>query len=157
MVIYYLRHGTKDPKYNFQGIDGYVSVSLPVQLPVMKSWSIDKQTIELILRCPNARIVTDATRTHVRAIQGHSLLRCNIYELYKEIPTLAAFRADPVWKGNTPDHLVLEISKEPTFTQWARAKSLPPTALLRWHAMKACSGTGLQNFGGKNVVLYVSE
>ena len=55
--------------------DGYISVSLLVQPPVIKAWGIDKQIIELILRCPNTRIATDATRTRVRAIQGHSLPR----------------------------------------------------------------------------------
>ena len=155
MVTSYLRHGTKDQRYNFQGTDGYVRVNLLVQLPVMKSWGIDKQIIELILRCFHTGIAADATRMRIRAFQGQSLPRYNADELYKESPTLAAFRADTVRKGNTPDHLVLEISKERTLTQWARAKTLPPTALLRWHTMKALSGTGMQNFGSKNVVLYV--
>ena len=155
VVISYLRHGTEDPKYNLQGTDGYISVGLLVQLPLMKANSINKQVIELILRCTNTRLATDATRTRVRAIQGHSLLRYHIDELYKEIKTLAAFRADPVWTGDTSDHLVIEISKELTLIQWARAKILPPTTALRWHTMKAVSGTGRQNYGSKSIILYV--
>ena len=36
-VTGYLRHGTQDPKYNLQGTDGHISVSLLVQLPLMKA------------------------------------------------------------------------------------------------------------------------
>ena len=68
-VISYLRHPTKDPKYNLQGTDGYISVSLLVQLPLMKAWSIDKQIIELILRCTKTGI---AIRCYQDACKGDS-------------------------------------------------------------------------------------
>ena len=156
VVTSYLRHGTKDPKHNLQRTDGYISVRLLVQLPLMIASGTNKQVIELILKCINTRLATDATRTLVRAIQGHSLPRYNIDELYTEIKTLADFRADPVWAGREPpDHLVVEISKELTLTQWARAKILPPTTAIRWHTMEAVSGTGRQDYGSKNVILYV--
>ena len=117
---------------------------------------IDKQVLELILRRINTRLAMDATGTFVRAIQGHSLLRFNIDELYTEIKALDDFRADPVWRGKEPrDHLVLEISHESMLTNWARVRTLPPTTALRWHTMKAVSGTDKQDYGSKNVVLYV--
>ena len=59
VVTSYLRHGTKDPKYDLHGTDGYISVGLLVQLPLMKVNSISKQVIELILRCTNTRLATD--------------------------------------------------------------------------------------------------
>ena len=37
VVTSYLRHGAKDTRYKFQGSDGYVPLSLLVQLPVIKS------------------------------------------------------------------------------------------------------------------------
>ena len=77
----------------------------------MIAHGINKQVIELIQRSNHTRLATDATRTLVRAIQGHSLPRYNTDELYTEIKTLAELRADPVWAGREPpDRLVIEIT-----------------------------------------------
>ena len=74
-------------------------MSLLVQLPLMIAHGINKQVIELILRSPNTRLATDATRTLVRAIQGHSMLRYNIDKLHTELKALAEFSNGPVWAG----------------------------------------------------------
>lgn len=149
-----LRHGSDDTRYNIQGTDGYVRVALFVQLPMMSKVGIDQHAIELVLKSPNPRIVMDDAGTRIRAIQGHSMARYNIAELYTEIKSIEKCRSDPIWAGRVPDHLVIEISKEVHLTNWARVRTYAPSMHNRFHAMKAVCGTGRQEYGAKNVILY---
>ena len=110
VIIAYLRHGSDDARYNFQGTDGYIRVALFVQLPMISKVGTDQHVIELVLKSPNPRIVMDDSGTRIRAIQGHSMARFNIAELYTEITSLERFKSDPIWAGRVPDHLVIEIS-----------------------------------------------
>ena len=123
VIITYLRHGSDGTRYIIQGTDGYVRVALSVQLPMMSKHKIDQHVIELVLKSPNPRIVMDDAGTRIRAIQGHSMARYNIAELYAEIKSLEKFRSDPIWAGMVPGHLVIEISKEVHLTNWARVKT----------------------------------
>ena len=133
----YLRRGSEDTRYNIQGIVGYVRVALFVQLPMMSKLKIGQYVIELVLKSPNPVIVMDDAGTRIRAIQGHSMARYNIAELYTEIKSLEKFRSDPIWAGRVPDHLVIEISTEVHLTQWARIKTYAPSMLNKFHTMKA--------------------
>ena len=99
------------------------------------------------------------SRARIRAIQGHSLDRYKIEELYTEIKTLEKFNNDPTWAdfhGRAPDHLVVDISREVTLTQLARLRTCSPSKNNRWNTMKAVCGTDRQEYGAKNVILYAS-
>ena len=153
-ITAYLRHGSGDTRYNIQGTDGYIRVALFVQLPMISKAGIDQHVIGLVLKSPNPRIVIDDSGTRIRAIQGHSMARYNIAELYTEITSPEWFRSDPIWAGRVPDHLVIEISKEVHLTQWARIRTYAPSMNNKYHTMKAVCGTGRQEHGAKNVTLY---
>ena len=92
--------------------------------------------------------------TRIRAIQGHTMARYIISDLYDEIKTCEEFRNHPRWAGSVPDHLVLEISNENRLDQWSRAKIYPPPMKNRFHTMRAVCGTGKQEFGPKDIILY---
>ena len=154
VITAYLRHGSDDTRYNIQGTDGYIRVALSVQLPMIIKVGIDQQLAEVVLKSPNPRIVMDDPGKRIRAIQGHSVARYNIAELYTEITSLERFRSDPIWAGRVPGHLVTEISKEVHLTQWARIRTYAPSMNNKWHMMKAVCGTGRQEYGAKNVILY---
>ena len=123
VITTYLRHGSDDTRYKIQGTDGYVRVELFVQLPMVSKNKIDQHVVELVLKIPDPRIVMDDAGSRIRAIQGRSMARYNIAELYTEIKSLEEFRSDPVWAGRVPDHLVIEISKEVHLTNWARVNT----------------------------------
>ena len=71
-----------------------------------------------------------ATRTQVRGIRCRGIIILMSYiGRFRPWQPFVLTRYGRI--RNVPDHLVLGISKEPTLTQWARAKTLPPTAQLR--------------------------
>ena len=97
----------------------------------------------------------NASGDRIRAIQGHTLDHFVISELYAKIITLEEFMNHPKWAGRgVPDHLVLEISNESHLDQWRRLGAFPPSQRYRFHTMKAVCGTGKQELGPKNIILY---
>ena len=78
-----------------------------------------------------------------------------ISERYEKISTLEDCVHHPKWGGkDAPDQLVLEITNENHLNQWARLGTYHPSLVRRLHTMRAVCGTGKQEFGAKNVILY---
>ena len=142
-------------RYNIHGSDGYVRVAVFIQLPEMKRINTDQRVIELVLMSNSPRIMTNVSGDRIKAIQGHTLEQFNISGLYDKINTLEDYVHHPKWVGrNAPDQLVLEITNENHFNQRRRLGTYHPSQYRRFHIMKAVCGTGKQEFGAKNVILY---
>ena len=121
-ITMYLRQGASINN-NFHTDDGYVEVKLLIQLPWLrlhKPHPIDTRCIELIPMLIDSRIEADPTATRVRAKQGHTMPTFKLENLYTEITGLAQFNNHPMWSGDTPDHLVVELHRERELHQWAR-------------------------------------
>ena len=70
-VTNFLRHGTSDRRFNIHSPDGYIKVSMLVQLPESRKHKIDERVLEVILMHGRTRLMLNADKTtKVRAIQG---------------------------------------------------------------------------------------
>ena len=153
VVTAYLRHGGQDKKYNVHSSDGYVRVAVFIQLPEMKRLKIDQRVLELILMSASPRIMTNDSGDRIRAIQGHSLERFHIDELYEKINSLEEYVHHSRWEGgDVPDQLVLELAYENHLDQWRRVGTFVPSIVRRFHTRRAVRGTVKQEFGAKNIV-----
>lgn len=136
-----MRHGGQDKRYDVHSSDGYVRVAVFIQLPEMRL-KIDQRVLELILMSASPRIMTNDSGDRIRAIQGHSLERFHIDELYENINTLEEYVHHPLWEGgDAPDQLVFEFTHENHLDQWRRVGTFVPSIVRRFHTMRAVCGT----------------
>ena len=99
--------------------------------------------------------MTNDSGDRIRAIQGHSLERFHIDELYEKINNLEEYVHHSRWEGgDAPDRSVLELTNENHLDQWRRIGTFVPSIVRRFHTMRAVCGTVKQEFGAKNIVLY---
>ena len=153
-VTNFLRHGAEGWRFNIHSKDGYIKVSMLVQLPLFRQWKIDQHVLEVILMHSRTRIMTNADKTKVRAIQGHTLETLELERLYENITTISLFKNHHLWGGNTPTMAVVEISNDPALDSWKRLGVFKPSLHKKIHTMKAIVGTDRQNFGSANITLY---
>ena len=62
-VTNFLRHGIPERKYNIHSPDGYIKVSMLVQLPQFRQWKIDARILEVILMHGRQRLMLNADKT----------------------------------------------------------------------------------------------
>ena len=62
-VTNFLRHGSPERKYNIHSPDGYIKVSMLVQLPRFRQWKIDARILEVILMHGRQRLMLNADKT----------------------------------------------------------------------------------------------
>ena len=72
----------------------------------------------------------------------------------RKILFIPFFERHPLWGGNSPDMLVVEISNENSLDNWKRMGMFKPSLSRKIHTMRAIRGTGPQDFGTANIILY---
>ena len=154
----YLRHGDRHNN-NYHSDDGYVDVSIIVQLPQFANnqpHPINQRCIELLLMLWDSRIEADSyhepPNTRIRAIQGHTRPGLNIDRLYTEIKTPDDFNNSGLWDGDPPDHAIVELCHEEDIRRWYRMGIYPPSKLEQRHTLKVTKGTGPQHLKEKTVL-----
>ena len=153
-VTNFLRHGSPDRRFNTHSLDGYIKVSNLAQLPHFRKHKIDQRILEVILMHGRTRLMTNADKTKVRAIQGHTLEILDLNKLYENISSTSFFKNHRLWGGYTPDMVVVEITNEPALGSWKRLGLYKPSLHKKIHTMRAVKGTDPQNFGSANITLY---
>ena len=96
IVTTFLRHGADDKRFNVHSPDGYVRVAILVQLPEFRRNNLDAKPREVIMMHAQPRIMMNAEGTKLKAIQGHTLDRLDIYQLYEKIASIAHYVHHPL-------------------------------------------------------------
>ena len=91
-----------------------------VQLPQFRQWKIDAKILEVILMHGRQRLMLNADKTKIRAIQGHTLEKFDYDQLYERIISIPFFTNWHGWGGNTPNMAVVEINNDPVLDHWKR-------------------------------------
>ena len=153
-VTTYLRHGADDKRYNVHPPDGYVRVAILVQLPELIKNSVTPELLELVMMHARSRFMMNDDCTKLRAIQGHTLDRFDVNQLYEKITDKGYYVHHPMWGGaDPPNQLVYELNHENYMDNWKTMGTFAPSVSQKFHIMKVVHGTAQQNFGAANVTI----
>ena len=154
LVTTYLRHGADDKRFYVHSPDGYVRVAILAQLPEFRRNNVDAKLLKVITMHAQPGIMMNAGCTKLKAIQGHTLDRFDINQLYEKIESIDHYVHHSLWRGeDAPDQLVFELGHENYMDNWKRMGTFSPSINKRFHTMKAVLGTAQQDFGAANVTI----